>query len=204
MAAPAAAVTLSGAARAVDGDTLVVSGERVRLLGIDAPELDQTCALDGKAWACGAWARAALRDLVRGSDVVCSTDGRDRFDRLIGRCRIGDRDLGGTLVRNGAAFAYVRYSTAYVPEQELARAEGRGLWAAVVESPEAFRHPEPSEGQSPAGACDIKGNISKGGHIYHRPGQNDYANTRIDPSRGERWFCSEAEARAAGWRAARR
>ena len=57
---------------------------------------------------------------------------------------------------------------------------------------------------APAGGCAIKGNISQNGRIYHMPGQADYARTRIAESRGERWFCSEAEARAAGWRRARR
>jgi hypothetical protein len=78
--------------------------------------------------------------------------------------------------------------------------EGRGLWAGEVALPETFRHsPEPV-----AGDCAIKGNISASGQIYHRPGQRDYDAVRIDSRKGERWFCTESEARAAGWRAARR
>ncbi|MFY8031968.1 MAG: hypothetical protein ACOVO5_09055 [Devosia sp.] len=59
--------------------------------------------------------------------------------------------------------------------------------------------------ETPAADCDIKGNISPetGEHIYHLPGQKYYAKTRISPGKGERWFCSEAEARAAGWRRAK-
>lgn len=55
-------------------------------------------------------------------------------------------------------------------------------------------------------SCNIKGNISYygGQHIYHMPGQEYYSETRINLLKGERWFCSEAEARAAGWRRARR
>ncbi|MER9302916.1 hypothetical protein [Mesorhizobium sp. M0496] len=57
-----------------------------------------------------------------------------------------------------------------------------------------------------AGSCEIKGNISinTGERIYHVPGQEHYSETKISPQYGERWFCSESEARAAGWRKARR
>lgn len=61
----------------------------------------------------------------------------------------------------------------------------------------------PSDSQAPRAGCDIKGNISGNGRIYHLPGGSHYARTRIDEAKGERWFCSEAEARAAGWRPAR-
>ena len=49
--------------------------------------------------------------------------------------------------------------------------------------------------------CRIKGNISDGGHIYHVPGSPHYSRTRVEPEKGERWFCTEEEAIAAGWRA---
>ncbi len=202
LASPAAAVTVAGQARVVDGDTLVIAGEKLRLHGIDAPELDQPCALNGAVWACGDWARDELAARVRGREVTCEAQARDRYKRLLVTCRVGQTDLAQSLVRDGVAFAYRRYSTAYVPDEAEARRAGRGLWAGEVALPESFRHPEPD--QQMAGGCAIKGNISDGGHIYHRPGQHDYDAVRIDERRGERWFCSEAEARAAGWRAARR
>jgi hypothetical protein len=56
----------------------------------------------------------------------------------------------------------------------------------------------------PSGGCVIKGNISQHGRIYHVPGSPSYNSTKIDESGGERWFCTEAEAQAAGWRAPKR
>ncbi len=195
LASPAAAVTLSGQARVVDGDTMVIAGEKLRLHGIDAPELDQPCGLNGAEWRCGIWARDELAARVDGHEVTCEARERDRYERLLVTCRIGQADLAQDLVRDGVAFAYRRYSTAYVPDEAKAKREGRGLWAGEVALPETFRHPEPT-GQTVAG-CAIKGNISNSGHIYHRPGQHDYDAVRIDERRGERWFCSEAEAQAA-------
>lgn len=145
---------------------------------------------------------------VRGRDIECSGEERDRYGRLLATCRIGKADLGRALVRDGVAMAYRRYSTAYVPDEGRARQERRGLWAGSVERPEDFRQAEDAvvaaaDPAVPAG-CVIKGNISGSGQIYHVPGQHDYAATRINPSKGERWFCSAGEAEAAGWRAARR
>ena len=199
-ALPASAVTLTGQARVVDGDTLVIGDEKLRLHGIDAPELDQPCAREGAAWRCGDWARAELAARIEGRAIRCEGRGRDRYDRLLATCRIDGADLGQSLVRDGVAFAYRRYSSAYVADEVAAMREGRGLWAGEVALPETFRHsPEPV-----AGDCAIKGNISASGQIYHRPGQQDYDAVRIDSRKGERWFCTESEARAAGWRAARR
>jgi endonuclease YncB( thermonuclease family) len=200
LAAPASAVTVTGQARVVDGDTLVIGGEKLRLHGIDAPELDQPCARDGAAWRCGDWARAELAARVEGRALSCEGRGRDRYDRLLATCRIGETDLGQSLVRDGVAFAYRRYSSAYIPDEVAAMREGRGLWAGEVALPETFRHPP----ETLTGGCAIKGNISGSGQIYHRPGQRDYDAVRIDERKGERWFCTESEARAAGWRAARR
>lgn len=200
---PAAALTLSGTARVVDGDTLVIGGEHVRLFGIDAPELAQTCERSGKAWPCGDWAKTTLEDRLKGRQIACRGNSRDRYGRLLATCDLAGADLGGALVRDGAAFAYRRYSTAYVAEERLAEAAGRGLWRGTAVAPETFRHAVPAPAQTGTG-CAIKGNVSSSGRIFHLPGQRDYAATRIDPARGERWFCSPAEAEAAGWRAARR
>lgn len=203
--APVAAQTVAGPARVIDGDTIEVAGERIRLFGIDAPELAQTCTRDGAEWDCGRWARDRLRALLRGARTVCEGRGRDRYGRLVATCRADGQDLADRLVREGAAFAFQRYSADYVEAEKEALVAGRGIWAGEAEPPEELRaaarataDPEAPEG------CAIKGNISSAGRIYHLPGQADYAATRIDPSRGERWFCSEAEARAAGWRRARR
>lgn len=205
--APAAAPaqTLAGPARAIDGDTIEIGGERIRLFGIDAPEMAQTCTRDGADWDCGRWARDALAGHLRGVRLVCEGRGRDRYGRLVATCRAGGEDIADRLVREGAAFAFRRYSEAYVAAEKEAMIAGRGIWTGEAEPPSALRAatraaPDPA---APEG-CPIKGNVSGSGRIYHLPGQADYAATRIDPARGERWFCSEQEARRAGWRPARR
>ena len=197
---PAQAVTLAGPARVIDGDTLDVSGARVRLAGIDAPELSQTCQRGGRGWACGDWARNEMRQRTSGRHVACEGDARDRYGRWLATCTVGGIDLGRSLVRDGVAFAYRRYSTAYVPEEDAAAGARRGLWAGTATLPELYR----KTGGDVRQGCAIKGNLSARGRIYHSPGEPGYAATRIDTRRGERWFCTAAEARSAGWRAAAR
>lgn len=140
LSAPAPALTLAGVARVVDGDTLVIAAENLRLHGIDAPELDQHCTRNGGVWNCGDWARDQLATRLKGRTIDCVGHARDRYDRLLVTCRVGATDLGQSLVRDGVAFAYRRYSTAYVPDEVAARRERRGLWAGEVTVPEDFRH----------------------------------------------------------------
>lgn len=201
----AAPRVIEGAARAVDGDTLVVAGERVRLFGIDAPEARQTCDLRGKPWDCGAFATRALRSELARGPVACTVEvPADAYGRPVAICRVGGRDIGRALVRQGAATAYGRYSDRYLADEATARAAGAGLWQARMQSPEAHRR-APAVAQARPQGCVIKGNVSaKGQRIYHMPGQRDYAATRITPGKGEAWFCTEAEARAAGFRPAAR
>ena len=201
----ARAETITGRAEVADGDTLTVAGIKVRLHGIDAPELDQTCQkADGLRWACGRWSRDALLKIAGQGKVTCEGSAQDRYGRLLATCTVKGADIGRALVRMGAAEAYRRYSTAYVDDEKVAAIGGLGLWQGRHNSPEAFRAADVPAPQAGPGDCVIKGNISGNGHIYHLPGQENYDDTRISPSKGERWFCSEAEARAAGWRRARR
>lgn len=202
---PAAGETLQGRAEVVDGDGLRLDGGTVRLFGIDAPELDQSCIRGGTEWPCGCWARDELRSLTAARDVVCEGRTRDRYGRLVATCHAGGPDLGEELVRRGAAFAYRKYALDYVAAEKEAAIAGRGVWAGEAEAPAEFRAASRAAPAAEApGGCAIKGNISSSGRIFHVPGQADYARTRIDPAKGERWFCTEAEARAAGWRGARR
>ena len=92
-----------------------------------------------------------------------------------------------------------------------ARVAKRGIWRGDFVAPWNWRRGERLAGskaastEGPGRRCRIKGNISRdGSRIYHIPGGQFYDRTRIATGRGERWFCSEAEARAAGWRRSRR
>lgn len=203
---PAVGDTFTGKARIIDGDTLDIRGRVVRLAGIDAPETAQPCDdAQGRAYPCGEVALDTLRSLIRGRSVTCQGEEYDRYDRLIATCRAGQTKLNQTMVARGWAVAFQRFSDKFLEEELDAAKLGRGLWQGRFQRPAEFRDQRwrAEESKSPRG-CPIKGNISSSGRIYHTPWSRWYARTRINQGRGERWFCSEAEAIAAGWRAPRR
>ena len=194
----------AGALRVIDGDTFDIGGERVRLFGVDAPERDQPCTDSREEpWPCGAWVTAQVDALYGGAQAACTTLDIDRYQRPVVRCSIGGRDLGQMLVADGLATAYREYSWDYDLDEKSAQLAAIGIWSGGMQPPAAFRAAQAPAPQAAPGDCDIKGNISGSGQIYHRPGDASYSDTRIDETRGERWFCSEAEAVAAGWRAPR-
>ncbi|MDQ0347953.1 thermonuclease family protein [Ancylobacter vacuolatus] len=135
---------LSGAVRVADGDSLEISGERVRLEGIDAPELHQECGEGAKAWPCGMKARAALAALVAQGEVSCRPVDEDRYGRAVARCTVGGADIGAELVRQGWAMAL---GLAYRAEARAAKSAGAGIWAGPFETPAEWRarHPRPAE-----------------------------------------------------------
>ena len=206
---------ISGRVDVTDGDSFEIGSTRIRLYGVDAPEGRQSCTRDGRDWACGNEAARKLRSLIGGRTVTCTKRDVDDYGRTVAVCRSGAADLGAEMVRAGFAVAYRRYSNDYVDEENEAHAGRRGVWAGEFTRPEDYRHNERVETQpqgraappaqrSPRDGCNIKGNINgEGARIYHVPDASSYDDTRIDESKGERWFCTESEARAAGWRAPR-
>ena len=132
-------------ATVIDGDSLRVGHREIRLDGIDAPELRQTCRnTDGREWPCGRAARARLAELVASGNVACADKGRDRFGRTLAVCSAGDfRDLGEMLVRGGLAVNYDRYTSRYRAVQEQARSARRGIWGGTFDSPEEWRRQHP-------------------------------------------------------------
>ncbi|GAA3853350.1 thermonuclease family protein [Celeribacter arenosi] len=199
-------VDVSGSAHVIDGDTLDLDGTRIRLFAIDAPELSQSCSdAAGRTWDCGTWSKAVLKSLTT-SETICEARDIDRYGRTVAVCTSGGIDVGRALVREGAAFAYTRYSTIYAKDENNARAEALGVWQGDAQRPDVVRAQarDLAKGAAPSTSnpseCVIKGNISQSGRIYHLPGSRSYDKTRISTRHGERWFCSEAEARAAGWR----
>ena len=196
-----------GVASVIDGDTIEIHSVRIRLHGIDAPESRQLClAADGKQWRCGHKASLALADKISRAPVACHRTDVDRYGRTVAVCFKGAEDINAWLVTEGWAVAYRRYSNDYVPNEEQAKAATKGIWSSRFVMPWDWRQaqrvadPIPKD-QSPRENCNIKGNISADGeHIYHVPSGHWYARTKIDESVGERWFCSEKEAIAGGWR----
>jgi len=205
---------ISGRAEITDGDSFEIGSTSIRLYGIDAPEGRQPCTRDGRDWACGNEAARKLRSLTGDRTVTCTQRDVDDYGRIVAVCRSGGVDLAAEMARSGFATAYRRYSSAYVDEENEAKAARRGIWAGDFTDPAAYRRNEtsaqrsagnePRSSQPDRDGCNVKGNINGDGErIYHVPGSSSYDNTAIDESRGERWFCTEAQARAAGWRAPR-
>jgi endonuclease YncB( thermonuclease family) len=188
-AAPAQATPQS--VRVIDGDTLRLDGQTIRLHGIDAPEAGQMCG----ASPCGDLATEYLQALIVDRIVICNARGqRDRYDRMVAVCRVDGLDLGAAMVLAGQAMAFERYSRDYVQEQQIARDLNAGSWQfgmmppsmQPVETvpPAPVRQlaqpapPQPTRALPTSGACPIKGNInSRGDRIYHLPSSPNYART---------------------------
>lgn len=188
----------------VDGDTLDVDGVRYRLHGIDTPEPAQTCIKkNGGKWPCGKEATRALEALVQTGSVTCDNRGLDDYNRIIGVCAVAGVNINVDLVSRGLAWSFKKYSHDYDVVEEVARRRAVGIWQARTEAPWDYRSHRWDDAlpEAPRG-CPIKGNISRNGElIYHVPWSRDYKKTRINEKKGERWFCNEGEALAAGWRA---
>ncbi|GIL00129.1 MAG: nuclease [Alphaproteobacteria bacterium] len=126
---------VSGRAQVADGDSLRFGGRRVRLVGIDAPELTQLCRDGAATVECGRAARDHLARLIGSAAVTCTGARQDRYDRLLARCRARGVELNAAMVRDGWALADGGYFT----EEVSARSAGRGLWALSFETPRQWR-----------------------------------------------------------------
>ena len=136
---------LIGRARVLDGDSLEISGARIRLEGIDAPELRQTC-IDpkGQMWSCGQTAAQELRSYVGGRELTCARHGVDRYNRILATCSVPDgSDVNAWVIRQGWAVASGDAGH-YRSEQHAAEAAKRGIWSGTFLLPREWRrqHPE--------------------------------------------------------------
>lgn len=118
-----------------DGDTITLGTERIRLRGLDAPELSQICRKDGAGYACGRRAREALTTLIGEGPVACTGWERDRYGRLLATCSVSGRDINARMVESGWAVAY----GAFEAEERRARDSRSGLWAGTFERPRDWR-----------------------------------------------------------------
>ena len=208
---------LVGRATVIDGDTIEVRGERIRLNGIDAPEASQICLDESsRKYRCGSESANALSQFLETAmPVTCVFIERDRYGRFVGECRLANgKSVQEWLVSSGFALDWPKYSDGkYAHFQEYAKKQSRGIWRGEFVAPWDWRaqnqhqtvveQPLPLVSTEQTGQCLVKGNInSKGVRIFHMPGQSDYQKTRISIDKGEHWFCSAEEALAAGWRPA--
>lgn len=131
--------TVTGRASVVDGDTIEIAGQRIRLNGVDAPESWQRCDdAQGQSYRCGRAAALGLDAFLAASrPTSCQPVDRDRYGRLVAICHRADgRDVGEWLVENGYAVDWTRYSNgAYSQTQEVAKAVGRGIWQGTFTQP---------------------------------------------------------------------
>jgi len=197
----------------VDGDTIDVKLEdgqtkRLRYIGIDSPEANQSDCFSREATAYN-------YALVHGLQVKLERDvsETDRYNRLLRYVYLLDgRMVNEELVKAGYAQVStyppdVRYVQLFLEAQRAAKSKAAGLWG-ECKPVKKLATPVPGKGiacvlgcEVPPEGCVIKGNISsKGEKIYHVPGQEYYTRTVITPEKGERWFCTDAEAIANGWR----
>ena len=125
--------------RVVDGDTIVLNGEKIRFTGIDTPELKQTCFKDGQEVPCGMTAKRLLAEKISNATVECISEGKDTYKRTLAECFVNGESLSKFLVRSGYAFAYRKYSTKFVKDEEFAKVNKLGMWAMTFQYPWDFR-----------------------------------------------------------------
>ena len=125
--------------KVVDGDTIVLNGEKIRFSGIDAPELKQTCIDENQKVFCGALAKMFLIKKIGNETLECISEGKDIYKRTLAECFIDGESLSSLLVRSGYAFAYRKYSKKFVEDEEFARTNKLGLWSMKFQYPWDFR-----------------------------------------------------------------
>lgn len=142
---------LRGLATVHDGDTLKIARQSVRLNGIDAPELKQTCQwLSGVEWPCGVVATEALRGYIDNHRLTCKIKTKDRYGRAVGECLVrGKREsVNAWMVRAGWAVAYREYSKAFISQETAAREAKRGIWQGTFVLPKDYRKAMKAKGKT--------------------------------------------------------
>jgi endonuclease YncB( thermonuclease family) len=131
--------SIIGHARVIDGDTIEIEGQRIRLTGIDAPESSQLCERAGKSYNCGREAAVALVEHIGENTVTCLPRGKDRYSRILALCSVNHHYVNQWMVQTGHAVAFRKYGVEYVPDEDEARIAKRGLWAGTFQMPWDYR-----------------------------------------------------------------
>ena len=126
--------------KVIDGDTIHIGVNKYRFSGIDTPEMKQVCKKEDKTILCGVLARDALIQKINNQPVECKMETIDRYKRIVAECFVNNESLSQYLVRNGYAFAYRRYSTKFVEDEEYAKTNQLGLWSMQFEYPWDYRN----------------------------------------------------------------
>ena len=132
--------SLADTLRVVDGDTIVLNGEQIRFSGIDTPELKQTCMLGDEEVGCGMTAKMLLVKKIGNATIECISEGKDTYKRTLAECFVNGESLSKFLVRSGYAFAYRKYSTKFIKDEEFAKANKLGMWAMTFQYPWDYRN----------------------------------------------------------------
>ena len=132
-------ISFADSLRVVDGDTIILNGEKIRFIGIDTPELKQTCLQDGQKIYCGVNAKILLIKKIGNNPLKCIREGKDVYKRTLAECFVNSESISKFLVRNGYAFAYRKYSAKFIKDEEFAKAKKIGMWAMTFQYPWDFR-----------------------------------------------------------------
>ena len=132
-------ISLANNLKVVDGDTIILNGEKIRFSGIDTPELKQTCLQNDKKVNCGVSAKILLIKKIGNNTTECISEGKDFYKRTLAECFVNGESLSKFLVRSGYAFAYRKYSTKFIDDENFAKANKLGMWTMKFQYPWDFR-----------------------------------------------------------------
>ena len=132
-------ISLANNLKIVDGDTIILNGEKIRFSGIDTPELKQTCLNNNEVVDCGKTAKILLVNKIGNETPKCITEGKDQYNRTLAECFVNGESLSKYLVRSGYAFAYRKYSSKFIEDEDFAKSNKNGMWAMKFKYPWDFR-----------------------------------------------------------------
>ncbi len=133
------AESIKGNAIIIDGDTIHIRNSKIRLYGIDAPEINQTCTMNKIIWECGFKSSQALEDIISEKEVRCEIMDIDRYKRFVAKCFVKKINLNQYMVQNGWAVAYRYYSADFIKNEEIAKKNKAGIWQGEFLEPYLFR-----------------------------------------------------------------
>ena len=132
-------ISLANEIKIIDGDTIILYGEKIRFSGIDTPELKQTCLQNDVEVDCGISAKILLVKKIGNNTPQCIREGKDIYKRTLAECFVNGESLSSFLVRSGYAFAYRKYSKKFIDDEDFAKVNKNGMWAMKFKYPWDFR-----------------------------------------------------------------